>query len=105
VIPVKGSSSDNTHYYLRLYAPDLIAAVLYLSRKGMKRSEIAKRLDVSPFTVRNILGLVRRGLIKVDIIITPITQEHVKPPAEAKVAIEVTAKKSKSKKRIDVLGI
>lgn len=43
------------------YRPELVAAVEYLLSKGITRSgEIAKRLGVSPFTVRNIKAILRR---------------------------------------------
>ena len=43
------------------YHDDLIKAVEYLMRKGVTRSgEIARRLGISPFTVRNIKYLLRR---------------------------------------------
>lgn len=43
------------------YRPELIAAVEYLMKRGITRSgEIAKRLGVSPFTVRNIKIILKR---------------------------------------------
>jgi len=43
------------------YREELIAAVEYLMKRGIKRSgEIAKRLGVSPFTVRNIKLILKR---------------------------------------------
>ena len=43
------------------YRPQLVAAVEYLLSKGITRSgEIAKRLGVSPFTVRNIKIILKR---------------------------------------------
>ena len=42
------------------YNEDLIHAVKYLSEKGYRTTEIARRLNVSPFTVRNIKQYVLR---------------------------------------------
>jgi len=42
------------------YSEDLVKAVKYLYEKGLKTTEIAKRLDVSPFTVRNIISILNR---------------------------------------------
>ena len=43
------------------YREELIAAVEYLMQRGITRSgEIAKRLGLSPFTVRNIKDIIRR---------------------------------------------
>lgn len=42
------------------YSEELIAAVKLLLRKGITRStEIARRLEVSPFTVRNVKKILR----------------------------------------------
>lgn len=47
------------------YHDDLIKAVEYLMRKGVTRSgEIARRLGISPFTVRNIKYLLRKRKAK-----------------------------------------
>jgi len=43
------------------YREDLIKAVEFLMRRGITRSgEIARRLGISPFTVRNIKLILRR---------------------------------------------
>ena len=43
------------------YREELIMAVSYLINRGITRSgEIAKRLDVSPYTVRNIKSILKR---------------------------------------------
>ncbi|MHC1628070.1 MAG: transposase [Candidatus Nezhaarchaeales archaeon] len=42
------------------YSEELIAAVKYLYERGFRSSEIAKRLDVSPFTIRNIISLLNK---------------------------------------------
>jgi len=49
-----------------VYPEDVIIAVKYLMEKGITRStEIAERLDLSPYTVRNIKKILReRGLIE-----------------------------------------
>jgi len=39
---------------------DLIAAVKYLYEKDFRTSEIARRLDVSPFTVRNVISILKK---------------------------------------------
>jgi len=44
-----------------VYNENLIAAVEYLMKRGITRSgEIAKRLGISPFTVRNIKAILGR---------------------------------------------
>jgi len=43
------------------YSEELIVAVDYLMKRGITRcGEIAKRLNVSPFTVRNIKRILRK---------------------------------------------
>jgi len=41
------------------YDKDLVAAVRYLMKKGYTTTEIAKRLDISSFTVINIKKMIR----------------------------------------------
>ena len=42
------------------YSEELIAAVRYLMSRGIvKTTEIARRLDVSPYTVRNIKQMLK----------------------------------------------
>ncbi|OYT50839.1 MAG: hypothetical protein B6U76_12035 [Desulfurococcales archaeon ex4484_217_2] len=43
------------------YSKDLIVAVKYLYEKGFRSSEIARRLGVSPFTVRNVISILKKG--------------------------------------------
>jgi len=42
------------------YPEDLVMAVKYLHRKGLNSRKIAERLEVSPFTVRSILHMLRK---------------------------------------------
>ena len=50
-----------THFGVYRYSDELIAAVEYLLKRGVTRSnEIAERLGISPFTVRNIKTLLNR---------------------------------------------
>jgi len=42
------------------YSEELIKAVKYLYEKGFKSTEIAKRLDTSPFTVRNVISILNK---------------------------------------------
>ena len=65
----KGEAGDNGGSGKRrtgAYSEDTIAAVKYLVGKGITRSsEIARRLDISPFTANNIKRILReRGLIE-----------------------------------------
>ena len=66
----KGEAGDNGGSGKRrtgAYSEDTIVAVKYLVEKGITRSsEIARRLDISPFTANNIKRILReRGLIGV----------------------------------------
>ena len=72
------------------YPEDVIIAVKYLMEKGITRStEIAERLDLSPYTVRNIKRILRkRGLIDAE---------------EQKVSKKAIVVKAKSKKPKDVI--
>jgi len=42
------------------YSEELVHAVKYLSEKGLNSGEIARRLGISPFTVRNIKYMLRK---------------------------------------------
>jgi len=69
------------------YPEDLIMAVKYLVEKGFNSRQIAERLDISPYTARNIKVILRRrGLIK----------DETSKPKEVVV-------KAKSKKSKDVI--
>lgn len=94
---------------LPIYHEDLIMAVKYLYDKGItKSSEIAKRLDLSPYTVRNIKKILReRGLI------TPEGWEEAaeregqveeRQPQPQRAEGEKQKKRPRTRKRRDVLA-
>lgn len=43
------------------YTRELVYAVKYLMDKGFSTGEISKRLDISPFTVRNVKHIIRKA--------------------------------------------
>lgn len=74
------------------YPEDLIMAVKYLLEKGFNSREVADRLEISPYTVRNIKRVLRkRGLLA--------PQEGQEEEPAKKVAVV----RSKSKKSKDVI--
>lgn len=74
------------------YSEELIMAVKYLLNKGLNSRQVADRLEISPYTVRNIKRILRkRGLLA--------PQEGQEEESAKKVA---TAR-SESKKSKDVV--
>lgn len=80
----EGNSGSSGKVVIK-YSEDLIMAVKYLIKKGFNSREIADRLGISPYTVRNIKRILReRGLLK--------TEE----PKKAKTTVENKSKKPES---------